>query len=245
MGRVLPECARLVWQPDTMGGRRAPRGRPRGSSLSTAVPSATVRVLFDGTYHGSDTEQLTLDIDIPDPGPMLVVAVEDAGTVAAMSGETSPGTPIPLAQLGEVLAQVLDFHEAFDLPREPRPTNHVGDSLAQLRLRLLREEVEEFADAVERRDLVAIADALADVVYVAYGSAITYGIDLDAVVREVHRSNMSKLDAAGRPILREDGKVLKSERYRPPNIGQVVDDQLLLFAPQGAPANQTDTVAAG
>lgn len=213
--------------------------------MSAAVPLATVRVKLDSTYHRSVTEQLTLDIDAPIPGPMLVVTAEDTGTVSDTSTETVRDAGIPLAQLGEVLAQVLGFHEAFDLPREPLPTSHVADGLAQLRVRLLREEVEEFADAVARRDLIAIADALADVVYVAYGSAVTYGLDLDAVVREVHRSNMSKLDTNGRPALREDGKVLKSERYLPPNIGRVVQAQLPLFATDEPTAGQTSTVAAG
>ena len=228
-----------------MSRRRGLGGRSRGSSVSTAVPFATVRFKFDGTYHRSATEQLTLDIDVPIPGPMLVVTVEEAGTVSGMTNEAGPNSGIPLAQLGEVLAQVLNFHEAFDLPHEPLPTNHVADSLAQLRVRLLREEVEEFADAVERRDLVAIADALADVVYVAYGSAVTYGLDLDAVVREVHRSNMSKLDTNGRPILREDGKVLKSERYLPPNIGRVIEDQLPLFITDESSVGHASPVAAG
>jgi predicted HAD superfamily Cof-like phosphohydrolase len=202
--------------------------------LTSAVPFATVHQLSDGTYHRSITEQLTLEIDLPNPGPRLVVTVAEADTVATMTNESRATAELRLAELGEVLSRVLDFHEAFDLPREPLPTVHVGDTLAQLRVRLLREEVEEFADATERRDLVAIADALADVVYVAYGSAITYGIDLDSVVREVHRSNMSKLDSNGRPLLREDGKVLKSERYRPPAVADVIDEQLPLFPPDGA-----------
>jgi predicted HAD superfamily Cof-like phosphohydrolase len=131
--------------------------------------------------------------------------------------------------LGPVLTQVLEFHRAFELPREPLPTAPVGDVLAQLRVALLREETEEFANATDKHDLVAIADALADVVYVAYGAAVTYGIDLDAVITEVHRSNMSKLDENGRPVLRDDGKVLKSHRYQPPQIESVLDDQLPLF----------------
>ncbi|MCW2749731.1 MAG: MazG nucleotide pyrophosphohydrolase [Aeromicrobium sp.] len=207
------------------------------------VPYATVRA--DGTFHRIVTEQLTLDLDMPSPGPMLVVTVEAPTTVSGESDRPSTETAISVARLGEVLAQVLDFHQAFDLPREPLPTSHVGDSLAQLRVRLLREEVEEFAEATERRDLVAIADALADVVYVAYGSAVTYGIDLDEVVREVHRSNMSKLDGDGRPVLREDGKVLKSQRYRPPDIGRVVGDQLPLFGPDAAAGARNKSVAAG
>lgn len=183
----------------------------------------------DGTYRHRKSDQLELEFD--DDlllGPQVVVTVAPT-TVAEMISDDLHTTPRPIAELGQVLSQVLDFHDAFDLPREPLPTAQVGDVLAQLRVRLLREEVEEFADATERRDIVAIADALADVVYVAYGSAITYGIDLDAVVREVHRSNMSKLDEAGRPVLREDGKVLKSPRYRPPNVRAVLEGQLPLF----------------
>lgn len=74
-------------------------------------------------------------------------------------------------------------------------------------------------------DHVEVADALADIVYVAYGTALTYGIDLDAVLQEVHRSNMSKLGPDGRPILREDGKVLKGPGYFPPAIGEVLRTQ--------------------
>ena len=104
--------------------------------------------------------------------------------------------------------------------------DEVTRELANLRVRRQREETEELAEAAERRDVVAIADALADLVYVAYGSAITYGIDLDAVLSEVHRSNMSKLDADGRPLLREDGKVLKSRWYSPPDVQGVLTQQL-------------------
>ena len=161
----------------------------------------------------------------------MVVTIPPEARVDDMTSHDPQALARPLAELGQVLAQVLDFHEAFDLPREPLPTAQVGDVVAQLRVRLLREEVEEFADATERRDVVAIADALADIVYVAYGSAITYGIDVDAVVREVHRANMSKLDDAGRPVLREDGKVLKSARYRPPDVPSVLESQLELFDP--------------
>jgi predicted HAD superfamily Cof-like phosphohydrolase len=92
-------------------------------------------------------------------------------------------------------------------------------------VRLLEEEVEEFAAASAARDLVEIADALGDLVYVAYGSAVTYGIDLDAVLAEVHRSNMSKLDADGHPVLRSDGKVMKSDRYTPPDVAGVLQQQ--------------------
>ncbi|MBE1608697.1 nucleoside triphosphate pyrophosphohydrolase family protein [Actinopolymorpha pittospori] len=117
------------------------------------------------------------------------------------------------------------FHDAFNLPRRGRPTVDIPVEQASLRAQLLCEEVGEFVDATEAKDLVAIADALADIVYVAYGAALTYGIDLDAALREVHSSNMSKLGADGNPILRQDGKVLKSSGYCPPDIKSVLADQ--------------------
>jgi predicted HAD superfamily Cof-like phosphohydrolase len=123
------------------------------------------------------------------------------------------------------MMSVARFHEAFNLPRLACPSAEVPEELARLRVDLLAEEADEFADAAARRDLVAIADALADVVYVAYGTAVTYGIDLDAALREVHRSNMSKLDEDGQPVYRDDGKVLKSRRYSPPDIAAVLSGQ--------------------
>jgi predicted HAD superfamily Cof-like phosphohydrolase len=79
--------------------------------------------------------------------------------------------------------------------------------------------------------LIGIADALADIVYVVYGTALTYGIDLDSAVREVHRSNMSKLGSDGKPLIRDDGKVLKSEQYFPPDLESVVGRQAPLVLP--------------
>lgn len=118
----------------------------------------------------------------------------------------------------DVAGAVTEFHAAFGLPIRTTPSIEISDSLAKLRVALLEEECGEFASATQARDLVAIADALADVVYVAYGTAVTYGIDLDLVLSEVHRANMSKLDHNGKPVKRADGKVLKSERYTPPDV---------------------------
>ena len=134
-------------------------------------------------------------------------------------------TPVP-ASIGDL---VLDFHRAFNLPRNREPTLDVSPETAALRLRLLAEESAELEEAIEREDLRALADALADITYVVFGTAVTYGIDLEAVVREVHRANMSKLDARGRPVMRPDGKVLKSGRYVPPNVGAVIALQPPLF----------------
>jgi predicted HAD superfamily Cof-like phosphohydrolase len=122
----------------------------------------------------------------------------------------------------DVAAAVAEFHQAFGRPVRQHPTADVDPALARLRVDLVQEEVGEFIAASEQGDLIGIADALADIVYVVYGTALTYGIDLDAVLREVHRSNMSKLDSDGHPVLRADGKVLKSGRYSPPDIASVL-----------------------
>lgn len=129
----------------------------------------------------------------------------------------------------EAMSAVAQFHFAFDLPYETRPQERIASALAALRIDLLREEFEEFVEAVGRVDTVGVADALADIVYVAYGTALSYGIDLDAVLREVHRANMSKLGPDGRPVLRNDGKVLKPPTYVAPDVRRVLLDQPPLF----------------
>jgi predicted HAD superfamily Cof-like phosphohydrolase len=126
------------------------------------------------------------------------------------------GRPIDIA------AAVAEFHAAFALPMRQFPTTEIDDALTRLRVDLLEEEVGEFVTASEKHDLVGIADALADIIYVVYGTALTYGIDLDAVLGEVHRSNMSKLDSDGKPLIRDDGKVIKSAQYFPPDIASVL-----------------------
>lgn len=126
------------------------------------------------------------------------------------------------SEAADIAAAVAEFHMAFNLPMRRVPSAEVDHGLAALRVALLEEEVGEFVTASEKSDLVGIADALADIVYVAYGTALTYGIDLDSVLREVHRSNMSKLDSDGKPLIRDDGKVIKSEEYFPPDIESVL-----------------------
>ena len=125
----------------------------------------------------------------------------------------------------DVAAAVAEFHTAFNLPMRQVPSTEIDNALARLRVALLEEEVGEFVAASEKGDLVGIADALADIVYVIYGTALTYGINLDTVLREVHRSNMSKLGSDGKPLIRDDGKVLKSEKYFPPDIESVLSLQ--------------------
>jgi predicted HAD superfamily Cof-like phosphohydrolase len=93
--------------------------------------------------------------------------------------------------------------------------------LGKKRQCLLQEEVDELAHAVRGGRLVEIAHELADVVYVAYGTAASYGIDLDAVVAEVHRANMSRLGPSGQPVIR-DGKVQKGDDFQRPDVAGVL-----------------------
>lgn len=119
---------------------------------------------------------------------------------------------------------VTEFHETYGVPIRTKPIAAPPDS--DLRTRLLAEEVQEYYDAVEAGDVIEVADALADIAYVVFGTALVHGIDLDAVLEEVHRSNMSKLGDDGQPVCREDGKVIKGPLYFRPDIGKVLAAQL-------------------
>lgn len=123
--------------------------------------------------------------------------------------------PSPYEAVGE-------FHAAFGVRSRTRPTLDVPAAELSLRQDLLDEEVGELRDAVVARDLVGVADALADIVYIACGTAQALGIPFDDVFAEVHRANMSKLGADGRPLLRADGKVLKGPAYIPPDVAGVL-----------------------
>lgn len=119
------------------------------------------------------------------------------------------------------LEMVREFHEAFGVPIRDTP-GFPEPLVAELRESLIAEEYRELRDAADARDLEEVADALADLTYVIYGTALAYGIDLDAVLAEVHRSNMSKLGADGKPIYRDDGKVLKGPGFFRPDIAAVL-----------------------
>ena len=93
---------------------------------------------------------------------------------------------------------------------------------AKLRIALLREEVGELERAIEAGDLVEIADGIADVIYIAIGTALAYGIPLDLVWREVHRSNMAKVGKDGKVHKAPNGKIVKPEGWRPPNIAAIL-----------------------
>ena len=114
-----------------------------------------------------------------------------------------------------------DFMEAFGQKCELEPT--LSDfNTRELRISLIEEELDELKQAIEDEDVVDIADALTDLLYVVYGSGHSFGLDLDECFAEVHYSNMSKLEN-GKPLYREDGKVLKGKDYFPPNLEAVLD----------------------
>ena len=92
----------------------------------------------------------------------------------------------------------------------------------ELRVKLINEEFEELVAAVQVKSMVDIVDAIGDLLWVTYSAALAYGIDADAVVGEINRSNWTKLGADGEPIYREDGKVMKGPNYEPPNLQQVL-----------------------
>jgi len=97
-----------------------------------------------------------------------------------------------------------------------------NEEVQKLRYELINEELAELLDGMKNKDIVEIADALTDLLYVVYGAGHAYGIDLDRCFNEVHRSNMSKLGEDGKPIYREDGKVLKSKLYSPPDLETIL-----------------------
>jgi len=106
------------------------------------------------------------------------------------------------------------------------PKVDVGLDVYTLRYNLMREENEEYLDACKQGDLVEVADALGDQLYILCGTILKHGMQhkIEEVFDEIQRSNMSKLDIDGKPIFREDGKILKGENYFKPNIKEILDD---------------------
>ena len=113
--------------------------------------------------------------------------------------------------------KVGDFMEAFGQEVLCIPTMP-DTNLAALRLDLIQEEVQELRDGLGKNSMLEIADALTDILYVVYGAGHAFGIDLDDCFNEVHSSNMTKLGADGRPLYRDDGKVMKGPNYREPDL---------------------------
>lgn len=116
------------------------------------------------------------------------------------------------------------FHSTFKIDFKENPTANLGESKHELRYNLMKEENEEYLEAVKNKDLTEIADALGDMMYILCGTIIEHGLQdkIEAIFDEIQRSNMSKLDENGKPIYREDGKVMKGSNYFKPDFSKIL-----------------------
>jgi len=119
---------------------------------------------------------------------------------------------------------VKEFHTAFEIGHSENPRANLGETKNLLRFNLMKEENEEYFEAVQNNDLIEIADALGDMMYILCGTIIEHGLQhkIEEVFDEIQRSNMSKLGADGRPIYREDGKVMKGPNYFKPDFSKIL-----------------------
>ena len=118
--------------------------------------------------------------------------------------------------------KVKTFMETFGQEVKTKPSFST-DKINNLRYDLIKEELEELKVAMESKDLLEVADALTDILYVAYGAGHAFGIDLDKCFAEVQNSNMSKLGENGKPIYNEAGKVMKGPKYFKPNLSKFLN----------------------
>ena len=117
--------------------------------------------------------------------------------------------------------KVKTFMQTFGQDIKSKPSFST-EKINQLRYNLINEELEELKQAIEKKDLLEVADALTDILYVTYGAGHAFGIDLDSCFEEVQNSNMSKLGKDGKPIYNENGKVMKGPNYFKPNLSKFV-----------------------
>ena len=114
------------------------------------------------------------------------------------------------------------FMKTFGQEVKSKPSFSTG-KINKLRIDLIKEELDELKEAMEDNDLLEVADALTDILYVAYGAGHAFGIDLDKCFDEVHNSNMSKLGEDGKPIYNEQGKVMKGPKYFKPDLKKLIN----------------------
>ena len=123
---------------------------------------------------------------------------------------------------------VAKFHETFQIGNEIAPIAQITEDSYNLRHRLMQEENEEYLEAAKNGDLVEIADALGDMMYILCGTILKHGLQeiIEEVFEEIQRSNMSKLGADAQPIFREDGKILKGANYFKPKIADILTNYI-------------------
>ena len=122
------------------------------------------------------------------------------------------------------LVDVTKFHNAFKIKVNENPTVEIDNALIELRYRLMQEENSEYLEAAKNKDLIEVADALGDMLYILCGTILTHGLQykIEEVFNEIQRSNMSKLGDDGNPIYRNDGKVMKGPNYFKPDIYKIL-----------------------
>ena len=130
-----------------------------------------------------------------------------------------------IEQMKKQLNHVEKFHDTFGIPNEYAPKATISNDLIDLRFKLMAEENEEYLEAAKNGDLAEVADALGDMMYILCGTILSHGMQhkIEEVFEEIQRSNMSKLGEDGKPIYREDGKVLKGPNYFKPNIAKIIE----------------------
>ena len=130
-----------------------------------------------------------------------------------------------IEQMKKQLNHVEKFHDTFGIPNEYTPKATISNDLIDLRFKLMAEENEEYLEAAKNGDLVEVADTLGDMMYILCGTILSHGMQhkIEEVFEEIQRSNMSKLGEDGKPIYREDGKVLKGPNYFKPNIAKIIE----------------------
>lgn len=128
-------------------------------------------------------------------------------------------------KIQDTIKAVEIFHDAFGIKNNYQPTIEISINDIELRHRLMAEENEEYLEAAKNGDLLEIADALGDQLYILCGTILKHGLQdkIIEVFEEIQRSNMSKLDANGKAIYREDGKIMKSELYFRPDIKAILE----------------------
>ena len=123
------------------------------------------------------------------------------------------------------IEQVKEFAETFNIEYSDDMNTNIDESTIDLRFRLMQEENLEYLEAAKNKDIVEVADALGDILYILCGTILTHGLQhkIVEVFNEIQRSNMSKLDINGKPVFREDGKILKGPNYFKPNIKEILE----------------------
>ena len=127
--------------------------------------------------------------------------------------------------MNDKINSVKEFHKVFNLVFLESPKANIGNGKNKLRFNLMKEENEEYLNAANNNDLIEVADALGDMLYILCGTIIEHGFQykIDEIFDEIQNSNMSKLGKDGKPIYREDGKVLKGPNYFKPNIEKILN----------------------